>query len=57
MYFNYRVFSVVLIIWKGDLKMNMKGCIELGDLGFGFDRDNGGGKNINDSFMGMNIYI
>jgi hypothetical protein len=56
MYFNYRASSVALIIWKGDSKMNMKGCIEPGDLGPGFDRDNGGGKNTNDSFMGMNIH-
>lgn len=56
MNFNDRVSSVALIIWKGDSMMNIKGCIEPGDLGPGFFSGNGGDENINESFMVMRMH-
>lgn len=53
-YFNYGVARVVLIIWKGDLKL--EGYVESGDLGPGFGDDNGGDYNINDNIMLMKIH-
>lgn len=36
--------------------MNIKECIEPGDLGPGFNSDNGNDETINDSFMVLKIH-
>lgn len=36
--------------------MNNKLCVEPGNVGPGFNNDNGGDDNINDNIMMMNIY-